>query len=135
MAQAEREDIEDLLSTFTPEQWDEASLCGGWRVRDVVAPYGVLRRPRPHRSPAPVRQGPPDPGQSGRGRRDGAPDDRRTARRRPGPPAAVWTDGRIRWPGRARRRHDPPPGHPPSARAPAADSGGPAGTRAHGRDD
>lgn len=37
MARAERGDIADLLVTLTPEQWDAPTLCGGWRVRDVVA--------------------------------------------------------------------------------------------------
>ncbi|WP_415154580.1 maleylpyruvate isomerase family mycothiol-dependent enzyme [Propionicimonas sp.] len=37
MATAERSDLADLLATLTPEQWEAASLCEGWRVRDVVA--------------------------------------------------------------------------------------------------
>ncbi|MBX0300087.1 maleylpyruvate isomerase family mycothiol-dependent enzyme [Cryobacterium sp. 1639] len=28
--------IADLLAELTPEQWETASLCGGWRVRDVA---------------------------------------------------------------------------------------------------
>jgi len=29
--------ITDLLETLTQEQWERASLCSGWRVRDVAA--------------------------------------------------------------------------------------------------
>ena len=29
--------ISELLHGLTPQQWDEASLCAGWRVRDVVS--------------------------------------------------------------------------------------------------
>lgn len=34
---AERRSLADLLDTLTEAQWDAASLCEGWRVRDVVA--------------------------------------------------------------------------------------------------
>jgi len=37
MATAERTDLADFLATLEPEQWEAASLCEGWRVRDVVA--------------------------------------------------------------------------------------------------
>lgn len=37
MATAERTDLATFLATLTPQQWDEPSLCAGWRVRDVVA--------------------------------------------------------------------------------------------------
>ena len=37
MATAERTDFADLLADLTPEEWEAASLCEGWRVRDVVA--------------------------------------------------------------------------------------------------
>ncbi|MSO18394.1 MAG: maleylpyruvate isomerase family mycothiol-dependent enzyme, partial [Acidimicrobiia bacterium] len=33
----ERTEFADFLTTLTPEQWDLDSLCGAWRVRDVVA--------------------------------------------------------------------------------------------------
>lgn len=33
----ERQALLELLETLTPEQWDAASLCTEWRVRDVVA--------------------------------------------------------------------------------------------------
>ena len=36
-AAAERADLLALLEQLTPTQWDAASLCSGWRVRDVVA--------------------------------------------------------------------------------------------------
>lgn len=33
----ERTRLADLLETLTDEEWDRASLCQGWRVRDVAA--------------------------------------------------------------------------------------------------
>jgi uncharacterized protein (TIGR03083 family) len=36
-AEAERAELLALLEQLTPEQWAAASLCPGWRVRDVVA--------------------------------------------------------------------------------------------------
>lgn len=33
---AERAEFADFIATLTPEQLDAPSLCGGWRVRDVV---------------------------------------------------------------------------------------------------
>ncbi|GAS99745.1 uncharacterized protein RMCC_6710 [Mycolicibacterium canariasense] len=36
LARAEREAFADLLDGLTAEQWDAASLCAGWTVRDVV---------------------------------------------------------------------------------------------------
>ena len=33
---AERADVHDFLASLTPAQWDEPSLCQGWRVRDVA---------------------------------------------------------------------------------------------------
>ncbi len=35
--QAERQRLADLLADLPPPQWDQASLCAGWRVREVVA--------------------------------------------------------------------------------------------------
>lgn len=37
MVASERLDLADLLSTLSPEQWEVASLCTEWRVRDVAA--------------------------------------------------------------------------------------------------
>lgn len=37
LARDERADLADLLDTLTPEQWNAPTLCGRWRVRDVVA--------------------------------------------------------------------------------------------------
>ena len=37
MAHDERADVADLLGSLSDEQWNAASLCAGWRVRDVVA--------------------------------------------------------------------------------------------------
>ncbi|RST13711.1 maleylpyruvate isomerase family mycothiol-dependent enzyme [Streptomyces sp. WAC05374] len=34
---AERRELADLLDTLRTDQWDERSLCAGWRVRDVAA--------------------------------------------------------------------------------------------------
>src|SRR5688500_11514902 len=31
----ERDSLVNTLKSLTPEQWDAASLCEGWRVRDV----------------------------------------------------------------------------------------------------
>ena len=33
---AERADVHDFLACLTPAQWDEPSLCQGWRIRDVA---------------------------------------------------------------------------------------------------
>jgi uncharacterized protein (TIGR03083 family) len=37
MATQERADLATLASTFSPAQWEAPTLCGRWRVRDVVA--------------------------------------------------------------------------------------------------
>lgn len=37
LAQAEREDFAEFLSTLAPQQWEHGTLCDGWTVRDVVA--------------------------------------------------------------------------------------------------
>lgn len=37
MVRAEQETLRAVLSGLTPDEWDRASLCGNWRVRDVVA--------------------------------------------------------------------------------------------------
>ncbi|WP_152360620.1 maleylpyruvate isomerase family mycothiol-dependent enzyme [Microlunatus speluncae] len=36
LARDERADLAALLETLTPDQWNAASLCRGWSVRDVV---------------------------------------------------------------------------------------------------
>lgn len=36
LARAEREAFADLLAGLTADQWDAASLCAGWTVRDVA---------------------------------------------------------------------------------------------------
>jgi uncharacterized protein (TIGR03083 family) len=33
----QRRKVGDVLGTLTDSEWDEASLCSGWRVRDVAA--------------------------------------------------------------------------------------------------
>jgi uncharacterized protein (TIGR03083 family) len=37
LAEDERTDLADLLTDLALEEWNAASLCAGWRVRDVVA--------------------------------------------------------------------------------------------------
>lgn len=37
MAREERSEMADFLASLRPEQWDQPSLCVGWRVRDVAA--------------------------------------------------------------------------------------------------
>ncbi|SDF48070.1 TIGR03083 family protein [Blastococcus aurantiacus] len=37
LARAEREDLRDLLTGLSEEQWRTPSLCAGWSVHDVVA--------------------------------------------------------------------------------------------------
>jgi uncharacterized protein (TIGR03083 family) len=37
MTDAERSAFADLADSLTPAQWDQMSLCNGWKVRDVVA--------------------------------------------------------------------------------------------------
>ncbi|MFJ6618985.1 maleylpyruvate isomerase family mycothiol-dependent enzyme [Kitasatospora sp. NPDC091335] len=34
---AERRELAAVFAALTPEQWNSPSLCGGWRVREVVA--------------------------------------------------------------------------------------------------
>ncbi|MFC4000353.1 maleylpyruvate isomerase family mycothiol-dependent enzyme [Prauserella oleivorans] len=36
LARDERADLAAFLATLTPEEWEQPSLCEGWRVRDVV---------------------------------------------------------------------------------------------------
>ncbi len=37
MTDSERSAFADLADSLTPAQWDQPSLCDGWKVRDVVA--------------------------------------------------------------------------------------------------
>ena len=37
MAYEERSDLAAFLQTLTPDEWDAASLCDKWTVKDVVA--------------------------------------------------------------------------------------------------
>ncbi|MEX0664970.1 MAG: maleylpyruvate isomerase family mycothiol-dependent enzyme [Acidimicrobiia bacterium] len=37
MTDTERDAFADLCDSLTPAQWDQPSLCGSWKVRDVVA--------------------------------------------------------------------------------------------------
>lgn len=37
LTEHERKDLADLLADLTLDEWNAASLCAGWRVRDVVA--------------------------------------------------------------------------------------------------
>lgn len=45
--QAERERLAGLFCDLSPEQWDTASLCTGWRAREVVAHMTMPFRTRP----------------------------------------------------------------------------------------
>lgn len=45
--QAERERLAALFDDLSPEQWDTASLCAGWRVREIVAHMTMPFRTRP----------------------------------------------------------------------------------------
>jgi uncharacterized protein (TIGR03083 family) len=42
--EAERRDLADLLDRLEPADWDVASLCTGWTVRDVVAHLTLATR-------------------------------------------------------------------------------------------
>src|SRR5690349_19112728 len=42
---AQRRALADLLEKLTPAQWGAASLCAGWRVRDVAAHVALASRP------------------------------------------------------------------------------------------
>jgi uncharacterized protein (TIGR03083 family) len=44
---AERERLAALFGGLSPEQWDTPSLCGGWRVREVVAHMTMPFRTKP----------------------------------------------------------------------------------------
>lgn len=37
LARQERQEFADLLDDLSPQQWQAATLCGDWNVRDVVA--------------------------------------------------------------------------------------------------
>lgn len=37
LARDERAEFAEFLATLSPQQWEAATLCAGWRVRDVVA--------------------------------------------------------------------------------------------------
>lgn len=37
MVREERAEVADFLESLRPEQWDQPSLCRGWRIRDVAA--------------------------------------------------------------------------------------------------
>ncbi|MCU1646175.1 MAG: hypothetical protein JWN03_6450 [Nocardia sp.] len=43
---AERTTLVELLESLPEAEWDHASLCDGWRVRDVVAHVILSSRPR-----------------------------------------------------------------------------------------
>jgi uncharacterized protein (TIGR03083 family) len=40
-----RADFADLLAGLTPEQWEQPSLCAGWRVREVAAHVALTTAP------------------------------------------------------------------------------------------
>lgn len=43
--EAERRSLADLLEGLTPAQWETASLCNEWRVRDVAAHLSLVSQP------------------------------------------------------------------------------------------
>lgn len=43
----ERLNLAGLLDDLTPAQWESASLCSGWRVRDVAAHLSLVGEPPP----------------------------------------------------------------------------------------
>lgn len=45
--ESERLRTSELLESLQGEQWEAQSLCGGWRVRDVVAHLTLATRARP----------------------------------------------------------------------------------------
>ncbi|MEU7476366.1 maleylpyruvate isomerase family mycothiol-dependent enzyme [Lentzea sp. NPDC042327] len=46
---AERRDQAELLESLTQQQWDSASLCAGWRVKEVIAHTTLPYRSSPGR--------------------------------------------------------------------------------------
>jgi uncharacterized protein (TIGR03083 family) len=42
-----RAELADLLAELSPEEWEKASLCEGWRVREVAAHVALTTTP-PH---------------------------------------------------------------------------------------
>lgn len=44
---AERERLADLFADLSADQWDAASLCEGWRIREVVAHITMPFRTKP----------------------------------------------------------------------------------------
>ena len=47
---AERGALASDLGDLTPAQWDSASLCAGWTVRDIVAHLSATASLNPPRS-------------------------------------------------------------------------------------
>lgn len=45
--EAERRSLADLLEGLSPAQWETASLCSEWRVRDVAAHLSLVSEPPP----------------------------------------------------------------------------------------
>lgn len=41
----ERLSLAELLETLTDEEWEQPSLCQGWRIRDVAAHVALVPRP------------------------------------------------------------------------------------------
>lgn len=47
LIERERRQLYEYLASLEPEQWDTASLCDGWKVRDVVAHLVLVFRYTP----------------------------------------------------------------------------------------
>jgi uncharacterized protein (TIGR03083 family) len=54
---AARTDFADLLDQLTPAQWEQPSLCAGWRVREVAAHVALTAAPPLRMVSALVRSG------------------------------------------------------------------------------
>jgi len=66
LARDERAELSELLAELTPAQWDAATLCKQWSVRQVVA-HIYSYEGFPSASPARLVSGATRPGQRRRG--------------------------------------------------------------------
>ena len=131
--------ISELAHGLSDAQWDHASLCDGWRVRDVVESHvpGLHHRhagdARQDRPPGLQRRQGVAPGVDRL--RLGALSRRDPGRLRRRPPRQHPQGHRQghQAPGGSGRPHRPPPGHPPAARPGAPDARGSSHRRARRR--
>ncbi|WP_280400997.1 maleylpyruvate isomerase family mycothiol-dependent enzyme [Nocardia carnea] len=57
LARDEREELADLVGSLSEDQWDQPSLCGSWRVREVAAHVLAYGQLTPTRAAAHLVQG------------------------------------------------------------------------------